>query len=518
MVVSARLQLVRGEDGVERILETNRDITERRQAETKLRADLEALTAMHDLSTRPVEGVGMQLLLQDVMDAAVAIVDAQFGTLQLLEGDSLRIVAHHNHRQAFLDFFAAAENTASVCGEATRRGERVVVAEVESDPLFVGTPSLEVMRRAGVRAVQSTPLMTRGGDLLGILTTQWAAPHSPDEHDLWRIDLLARQASDLIEAARSEALLRESEEQYRTIVETAGEGVVLGSLDGVFLYVNQRMADMLGYEVDEIVGKATSVFISDDLHSTVREVRTGMSAAGTTASGELEFHRKDGSVFWSRYNATPWLDVDGLHVANLAMHTDITRIKEAEEALRESEERFRVVQEVSPDGFSILRPVRDAGGGVIDFEFVYQNAAITRIEGVDFSSQAGRRLLDLYPSHIGTPILDAYVRTAETGETTVLESSYQGEIEERTWFRLVVAPMGEDIAVLAQDITERMRAEEELREAEAKARDLVRYAPTGIYEIDFRGPSFRSVNDAMCDAHRLLARRAARHEPLRPAR
>jgi PAS domain S-box-containing protein len=178
------------------------DITERKLAEAKLRADLDALTVMHDLSGRLVGEAGMQDLLQHVMGAAVVIVDAQFGTLQLFEDDSLRIVAHHNHELAFLDFFAAAENTASVCGEATRRGERVVVEDAESDPLFVGTASLDVLLRAGVHAVQSTPLMSRDGRLLGILTTQWAEPHSPDEHDLWRIDLLARQASDLIETAR----------------------------------------------------------------------------------------------------------------------------------------------------------------------------------------------------------------------------------------------------------------------------------------------------------------------------
>ena len=166
---------------------------------------------MHALSGRLLEAGGLQPLLQEVMDAAVAIVDAEHGTLQLLEEDSLRIVAHHGHRQPFLDFFASAETRASVCGEATRRGERVVVPDVEESPLFAGTPSLAVLREAGVRAVQSTPMLSRSGALLGILTTQWGTPHSPGEHDLWRIDLLVRQVADLIEYARAEEELRRSE-------------------------------------------------------------------------------------------------------------------------------------------------------------------------------------------------------------------------------------------------------------------------------------------------------------------
>ena len=76
--------------------------------------------------------------------------------------------------------------------------------------LFVGTPSLSILREAGVRAVQSTPLLSHQGELLGILTTQRGVPHVPDEHDLWRIDLLARQAADIIEQARAEEALKVS--------------------------------------------------------------------------------------------------------------------------------------------------------------------------------------------------------------------------------------------------------------------------------------------------------------------
>ncbi len=188
-------------------------IAKREQMEVWLTADLAALNRMHDLSGRLLGATGLQPLLQEVMDAAVVIVRAERGTLQLLEGDSLRIVAHHGHQQPFLDFFAAAENRASVCGEATRRGERVVIPDVEASSLFAGTPSLAVLRGAGVRAVQSTPMISRTGVLLGILTTQWGVPYSPDEHDLWRIDLLVRQAADLIEYARAEEELRKSRDE-----------------------------------------------------------------------------------------------------------------------------------------------------------------------------------------------------------------------------------------------------------------------------------------------------------------
>jgi PAS domain S-box-containing protein len=210
---------------MDRIRVYSRDITDRKQAEAWLRADLGALTRMHDLSGRLLGTAGLQPLLQEIMDAAVAIVRAEWGTLQLLEGDSLRIVAHHGHQPPFLEFFAAAENRTSVCGEATRRGDRVVVPDVETNSLFAGTPSQVVLREAGVRAVQSTPMINRNGVLLGILTTQWSVPYQPDEHDLWRIDLLARQAADLIEYAKAEEALRESEARLRLAQESGNVGV-----------------------------------------------------------------------------------------------------------------------------------------------------------------------------------------------------------------------------------------------------------------------------------------------------
>jgi len=206
-------------DKANRMLGVVTDITDRKRAENRVAADLAALTLMHDLSTKVLETVGFEPILQEIMDAAVVIMEAQKGTLQLVEGDSLHIVAHHGHERPFLDFFSAAENVASVCGEATRRGERVVVEDIEASPFFAGTPSLPFLRNAGVRAVQSTPVICRQGKLLGILTTQWGYPHVPDEHDLWRIDLLVREAGDIIQHARDQESLQKAHDSLELRVQ-----------------------------------------------------------------------------------------------------------------------------------------------------------------------------------------------------------------------------------------------------------------------------------------------------------
>src|SRR5689334_13901155 len=92
-----------------------------------------------DFSRKVLRPGGLEGLLQDVMNVAVVTVGADRGTLQLLEGTSLRIAAHHGHQPSFLKFFESAETVASACWEAAKQGKRVVVADVEKSKLFAGT-------------------------------------------------------------------------------------------------------------------------------------------------------------------------------------------------------------------------------------------------------------------------------------------------------------------------------------------------------------------------------------------
>ena len=135
-----------------------------------------------------------------------------------------------------------------------QRWERVIIEDVETSSLFVGTSSLDVMRKAGVRAVQSTPIVSRTGELLGILTTQWDVPYSPNEHDLWRIDLLARQAADMIEQTRSVGKLRESEDRFRTMANAIPQLAWIAQPDGYIYWYNERWYSYTGTTPEQMEG------------------------------------------------------------------------------------------------------------------------------------------------------------------------------------------------------------------------------------------------------------------------
>ncbi len=156
-------------------------------------------------------------------------------------------------------------------------------------------------------------------------------------------DIVRIYGHEITKRKRALEALSISEERYRTIVETAAEGIILAEPDGKYIYINQQMANMLGYPVEEILGKSGLDFMYDDEHLQIKRLRNGLRK-GDILHGEFKFRRKDGSILWSMYNASPMFNDRGDHIANISMHTDITQHKQAEEALRVSEHQLNQAQ------------------------------------------------------------------------------------------------------------------------------------------------------------------------------
>ena len=335
---------------------------EHKQTRVRMNADLDALTRMHELSTKLLVTDDTQPLLDEIVYSAVVIVGAKFGTLQLLEDDSLRIVSHYGHLQPFLDFFASAENVASVCGEAMQRWERVIITDVETSPLFVGTSSLDVMRKAGVRAVQSTPMISRAGELFGILTTQWDVPYSPNEHDLWRIDLLARQAADMIELVKKGKELHESEERLRLLSDNLPDSALyqyVHELDGSvrFLYCSAGIEKLNGVSVQDVLQDPGTLHrqMSPKYFEQLAENEARSAHELSDFDMDVPMQLPNGQVRWMRLHARPRRLPDGRTIWD-GVQIDITERKKIESSLRESEHIYRAIGESIDYGVWVCDP------------------------------------------------------------------------------------------------------------------------------------------------------------------
>ncbi|HVY93738.1 MAG TPA: ATP-binding protein, partial [Bryobacteraceae bacterium] len=290
--------------------------------------NLNAMRRLQEVSTKLISAGGFQPLLQEIIGAAVSLVRADFGTLQLTDGNTLRIAAHAGHDPAFLAYFADAVTKISTCHEAWKNGSRIVIADVESDPLFRDSESLSMLRAAGVRAIQSTPLFSRSGRILGILSTHWKTPHTPDENELGRLDLLVRQAADLIEGRISGELLRTSEERLTMAIDAAGMGTWDVELRTGAATWSRRQFEILGYGASP-EGSATMLLWRSRVHpddaEAVYEAVRHARATGQRYASEHRIHRADnGEIRWVAEFGRFIRDLEGEPLRFVGISLDIT--------------------------------------------------------------------------------------------------------------------------------------------------------------------------------------------------
>ncbi|MGE5228321.1 MAG: PAS domain S-box protein [Deltaproteobacteria bacterium] len=287
--------------------------------------------------------------------------------------------------------------------------------------------------------------------------------------------------NDITELMRAQNALRESEERYRIMIETAGEGITFMRPDGTYFFVNQRMADMLGYSVEDIVGRSAADFTFDDGQAATLDMLAQLPNG--QVSGESRFRRRDGSELWSNYSATPVFDAADRHVANFGMYTDITERRHAEDALRESEERFRTLADNAP----LLIWVMDADGGL---RFI--NRAYREFFGVTEEQVRGRGWhILLHPDDQERYVDGVLTATRERrpfrGEARVRNAS-----GEWRWIDSHGMPRFSDSGTFlgmvgsSPDITDRKRAEEALRDSQRRLQIATAAADLGIYDWDLR--------------------------------
>ncbi len=336
---------------------------------------------------------------------------------------------------------------------------------------------------------------------------------------------LAVYIQDVSERLRREAereglsaALVASEQRYRSIVETTAEGIMIGDLDGTIVFANQRMADMLGYAVGDLVGMAGPRLVYPDWLPKVQENREALRH-GDILRGEFKLRRKDGSALWTVFSSTPLHDQAGDHVGNLTMHTDISERRASEEALRESEETLRSFY----DSASLLMGVSELEGEHIvpvsgnraAEELLGDRVAVTPGAGEPrrraASGPAGDLERELVLRYRDSEVVRRPVRF-EYG----LERADGARLLSFTVAHIASGASGRPrFSFVAEDITERRRSEDSLREREVEqaareeksrvARDLHDSVTQALFAASLKAEALAGVEGVSPDVEAVVA-------------
>lgn len=192
-----------------------------RETRNQLETELSSLNRLHELSTRLLSAADLPAALKEILEAAIALCGADMGHIQLYDPErkALTIAAHQGLGQDFIDHSSAEDaNGDAACGRALRALQRVVIVDIQADERYMAHRTNA--EKAGFRAVQSTPLCSRDGKPLGMLTTQFRVPHVPAEQELRMLDLYARQAADFIERLSIAERLRDADRRKDEFIAT----------------------------------------------------------------------------------------------------------------------------------------------------------------------------------------------------------------------------------------------------------------------------------------------------------
>jgi len=294
---------------------------------------------------------------------------------------------------------------------------------------------------------------------------------------------------DITEHKRAEELLRESEATLRALINAPTDSILLLNSQGVILDLNEIAAERLGKSRDELIGTLADSSLPKDVAKKRRSIISQILETGR----EVRFEDKRNGI-WFDTVAHPITDKDGVISKIAIIARDITERKRAEEKLRESEERYRLLFEEARDGIALA----DADTGIL----LDCNQALADLVGRNRAELIGQHQAILHPpSGNNTGISATFKKHLTNKEGQVLETqvlTVTGESREvEIKANLLYLRGRKMLQGIFRDVTERKKAEEALHKSEDKYRTILKNIEEGYYEVDLAG-NFTFFNDAMC--------------------
>jgi len=310
------------------------------------------------------------------------------------------------------------------------------------------------------------------------------------------IDAIAARIGHITERKQAEEKLLQSEERYRTILETMQDGYLEVDLAGNFTFVNAAEGVNLGYSKEELIGMNYRQYQDETTSKKMYQIYNGIYKTGEPAKVlDVQVIRKDGTKALNEISIALMRDSEGNPIGFRSVSRDVTERRQMEEALRESEERFRSVAQTAAEGIINI----DSDGNV-----VFWNKAAEIIFGYSTDEMIGRSLALVMPERFREAHQRGMRRVASTGESRVVGTTvevaglakdgheFPAELSLATWKTVE----GVFFTGIVCDITERKRAEDALAKSEAKYRELFETSRDAIMTLFPPDWKFTSANAA----------------------
>jgi PAS domain S-box-containing protein len=307
---------------------------------------------------------------------------------------------------------------------------------------------------------------------------------------------------DITERKQVEEALRDSEKRYRILADNAGDLIFTLDMGLRFTYVSPSVRRLLGYTAEELIDVGVrEVLAPDSAELAFKAFAEEMALEASGAQDpsrervmELKLVDKDKTTVWGEVKMSFLREADGRPVGVLGVTRDVTERKRTQQALRESEERLRALFDHAAAGMALV----DTNGRVLA-----TNQANCRFLGYTEEETVGMHFADfVHPEDrdADAALYESLLKGQR--DSYVMDKRYIRRHGEIVWGRLSVSLVrGQNgqpqyTAVVCEDITDRKRAEEVIRESEARYRAMMEQSPDGIYLVDVETRQVMEANSA----------------------